>query len=131
MQLHESRELRRAEESRAASSTSFRDVVEVHNSELREQNRIYRAHEELLGLRMNPPPAPKPGQEVPVAGRGGVKVPPPWCGDHSQGTVHAIRFIEPALNLAEEPRSVAMLRDSHERMNDNGGCTGLPWKFCV
>ena len=79
MQLHESRELSRAEESRAASSTSFQDATEEQDQiGLRERDQIYQAYEELLGLRMEPPPAPKRGQGVLVAGRGGIKAPPPW-----------------------------------------------------
>ena len=124
-QLHEGRELGRAEELRAATLTSPRDA-EVQGDELREEHRAYQAHQELLGLRMKPPPAPKPGQEVPVAGQGGAKAPPPWCADYSRKAVHVIRTVEPSINLAEEPRSVARLRDSHERMNDERRMHGTP-----
>ena len=127
MQLHESRELSRAEESRAASSTSFQEVVEERDQiGLRERDRIYQAYEGMLGLRMEPPPAPKPGRGIPVAGRGGVKAPPPWQGDQGQGVVHVIQSIEQAPNLVEKPRSVAMLRDSYERMYDARRMYGNP-----
>ena len=131
MQLHESRELSRAEESRAASSTSFQNVMEEQEEQdqigLRERDQLYQAyHDEVLGLRMDPPPAPKPRQEMPIAGRGGMKAPPSGRGNRGQGTVHTIRSIEPAPNLAQEPRAVIGLRDNHERMNDPRRMHGTP-----
>ena len=118
-------------DSRAASSMSFRNVMEEQEEQdqigLRERDQLYQAyHDEVLGLRMDPPPAPKPRQEMLVAGRGGIKAPPSWRGNRSQETLHAIRSIEPAPNLAGEPRIVAMLRDSHERMNDARRMYGTP-----
>ena len=131
-QLHESQELSRAEESRAACSTAFQEVAEERDQiGLRERDRIYQAYAGILGLRMESPPAPKPGREILVAGRGGVKAPPPWQGDQGQNAVHVIQSIEQAPNLAEKPRSVAMMRDSHERMNDARRIYGFPWMFWV
>ena len=124
-QLHEGRELGRAEELRAATLTSLRDA-EVQGDELREEHRAYQAHQELLGLRMKSPPAPKLGQEVPVARQGGTRAPPFWCLAYSKEAVHVIRTVEPSINLAVEPRSVARLRDSHERMNDERRMHGTP-----
>ena len=88
-QLHEGRALERAEELRAAILTSLRDA-EVQGDELREEHLAYRAHQELLGLRMKQPPAPKPGQEVPVGRQGGTRAPPPLCADYSKEAVHVI-----------------------------------------
>ena len=53
-----------------------------------------------------------------MAGRGGVKAPPPRHEDQSQQTVHVIQSIEQVPSLAEQPRGVALMRDSYERMND-------------
>ena len=61
-----------------------------------------------------------------MAGRGGVKAPPPRHEDQSQQTVHVIQSIEQAPNLAEQPRSVALMRDSYERMYDTRRRYGNP-----
>ena len=99
----------------------------VLQAEASESKTDYQAdHDEVMGLRLDPPPAPKPRQEMPIAGRGGMKAPPSGRGNRGQGTVHTIRSIEPAPNLAQEPRAVIGLRDSHERMNDPRRMHGTP-----
>ena len=65
VQLHESRELSRAEESRAASSTSFQEVVEERDQiGLRERDRIY---QERVDFRRSP--HPRKSRSVPTIAR--------------------------------------------------------------